>query len=144
MKCAEQNVAEASDQAKESVIRFRTGLLGFEQVKNYLLLADPGEAPFAWLQMTEQPRLSFLVVPPTYVAESYQPDLADEDVEALELHGPDDALVLNIVTLHNDGKATVNLKGPIVINRHTLAAKQVVPRNVADFSLQHPLPVALA
>jgi flagellar assembly factor FliW len=144
MKCAEPNVAEATDRAKESVIRFRTGLLGFEQVKNYLLLADPQEAPFAWLQMTDEPRLSFLVVPPTLVLDNYHPDVSEEDVSALGLQSPEDALVLNIVTLHADGHATVNLKGPVIINRHTLAAKQVVPRNVADFPLQHPLNLAPA
>jgi flagellar assembly factor FliW len=33
----------------------------------------------------------------------------------------------------------VNLKGPIVVNRHTLVAKQVVPHNAADYSVRHPL-----
>ena len=142
MKCVEQNVADVADQAKESVIHFHTGLLGFEQVKNFLLLADPQEAPFAWLQMADQPQVAFLVIPPSFVVEDYQPDLSDEDVEALGLQGPDEAMVLSIVTLHGDGKATVNLKGPVIINRHSLTAKQVIPNNVAEFPLQHPLILA--
>jgi flagellar assembly factor FliW len=49
--------------------------------------------------------------------------------------------VLNIVTLAQDGRATINLKGPIVINRKTLVARQVVPVNALHFNLHHPLPV---
>ena len=94
--------------------------------------------------MADETHLAFLVVPPSFVLPSYQPDVSDEDVSALDLHGPEDALVLNIVTLHADGHATVNLKGPVIIHRHTLAAKQVVPRNVADFPLQQPLKLASA
>jgi flagellar assembly factor FliW len=139
MKCAESNVIEPPTETKETVLRLPMGILGFEQVKNYVLLADPEEIPFAWLQMAEEPRLSFLVIPPTHALEGYNPDISQEEVDSLGLKDADDALVVNIVTLHRDGAATVNLKGPIVINRHTLVAKQVVPLNAAEFSLQHPL-----
>ena len=49
----------------------------------------------------------------------YQPDIPQADVEFLKLKQADDALLLGIVTVHDDQRATVNLKGPIVINRHT-------------------------
>jgi flagellar assembly factor FliW len=68
------------------------------------------------------------------------PDLSPEDVKFLALESPDDALLLNIVTLRPRGRATVNLKGPVVINRFTLVGKQVVLANAADYSVQHPLP----
>ena len=139
MKCAESNVIERPTETRETIVRMPMGLLGFEDIKNYVLLADPEEIPFAWLQMAQEPKLSFLVIPPTHVSETYNPDISQEEVEFLGLKGPEDALVVNIVTLHRDGAATVNLKGPIVINRHTLVAKQIVPLNAAEFSLQHPL-----
>ena len=121
------------------------GLLGFEEVKEYVLLGSPEEAPFLWLQMVDDPNLAFLVISPVVVLGSYQPDIADEEVAFLGLQNPVDALVFNIVTVHPNGPATVNLKGPIVVNRHTLIGKQIVPQNVADYSLQHPLPsVAVA
>ena len=50
--------------------------------------------------------------------------------------------MLNIVTLRGKQSATINLKGPIVINRHTLIGKQVILANAADFTLQHPLSLA--
>lgn len=118
------------------------GILGFETVKNYELLGSREEAPFMWLRMADDPNLAFLVIEPSFVVESYQPDVSETEVEFLGLSSAEDAWVLNIVTLHGDGQATVNLKGPILINRHTLVAKQVVPLNAADYALQHPLPIA--
>jgi flagellar assembly factor FliW len=47
---------------------------------------------------------------------------------------------MNIVTLRNQGPSTVNLKGPIVVNRCTRIAKQVIPLNAGLYPLQHPLP----
>jgi flagellar assembly factor FliW len=145
MKCAESNVVEQDVQATpKGVIQMPSGILGFEHVKNYVLLGSREEAPFMWLQMAEDPSLSFLVIEPSYVTDTYQPDISETEVEGLGLSRAEDAWVLNIVTLHRDGNATVNLKGPVLINRHTLVAKQVVPLNAADYSLQHPLPLAPA
>jgi len=103
-----------------------------------LLTADRNQH-YLRLQMTDEPSYSFLVVEPCRVIEDYKPDLADEDVEFLGLNNPEDALLFNIATLHADGSVTANLKGPIVINRYTLVGKQVIPRNVSDYSLQHAL-----
>jgi len=128
-------------QTNEGVITLPGGLLGFEQHKDYVLLGSPEEAPFLWLQMKHEPNLSFLVVSPSEVLDRYQPDLADEDVQFLKLQTPEDALLLNIATVHPDGRATVNLKGPIVVNRRTLVGKQVMPQNAGSFSLQHPLEI---
>jgi len=126
---------------KESIIRFPMGLLGFENIKEFVFLTDPEEAPFAWLRTSEEPNLSFLVISSIFVSESYNPDINEEDANFLGVKSAEDALVLNIVTLHSDGSATVNLKGPIVINRQTLVAKQVIPSNAADYAIQHPLDV---
>lgn len=126
----------------ENIIELPLGLLGFERVKNYVLLSRPNEEPFMWLQMLDKAGKSFLVVPPAHVLADYQPDITSEDVEFLGLSQPGDALVLNIVTLHGNGQATVNMKGPVVVNRHTFIGKQVIPNNVAQFGLRHPLPVA--
>ena len=73
------------------------------------------------------------------MVENYNIDLADEDVALLGLENPEDAVVLNIATYHPDETVTVNLKGPIVYNQVTKAARQVVPRNAADLSLAHPV-----
>ena len=117
------------------------GLLGFEQSKDYLLLANPDEAPFGWLQMKEDPKLAFVVIDPFLITPEYKPEIPQADVEFLGLERADDAAVFNIVTIHMGNRATVNLKGPIVINRYTRVGKQVVIANAQDYSVQHPVKV---
>lgn len=125
---------------RENMIHLPAGLLGFETVKRYVLLTNPEEAPFSWLQAIDDSTLSFLVLPPFDVVPDYQPELSDDDVIYLGLKSSFDALMYNIVTLRN-GTATINLKGPIVINRYTLRGKQVVLQNAAKYSVRHPLPL---
>lgn len=124
----------------QTVIHLPSGLLGFEQVKRYVLSSNAGEEPFQWFRDQANPSLAFVVVSPFDVLPSYAPDLPAEDVNYLRLDSPEDALLLNIVTLRKNGRATVNLKGPIVINRFSLIGKQVVIANAGDYSVQHPLP----
>jgi flagellar assembly factor FliW len=125
-----------------SLIQLPFGLLGFERVKNYVLLTRPEEDPFLWFQMVGEIKHAFLVVPPHFVLADYRPDLSELDVAFLELNDPSEAFVLNIVTLRGKGQATVNLKGPIVINRRTLIGKQILPVNAADYAIRHPLPLS--
>jgi flagellar assembly factor FliW len=142
MKTAEMIEPEIQTISGENVIQIPDGLLGFEQVKKYVLLAQPQEAPFMWLRMIENANKRFIVVSPFQILPDYQPDISSEDVKFLGLSSPDDALVVNIVTLRPNRVATINLKGPIVINRHTLIAKQVIPNNASKFDVNHPLPVS--
>ncbi len=122
-------------------VRMPAGLLGFEHMKDYLLIAKPGEAPFHWLQVKNNPALAFVVIEPFFFMPDYQPDIPQADVDFLGLSSPDDAAVYVIVTVAGPRRATVNLKGPIVINRNTGLAKQVVIANATQYSVQHPLPV---
>ena len=138
MKTVELDEPQKLPVQKENVISMPLGLLGFEQVKKYVLLITPEEEPFQWLQMLDNANQGFVVVSPTTAAPDYAPDIAPADTEFLGIQSPADALLLNIVTVR-DGQATVNLKGPIVINRHTLVGKQCIPTNVANFALQHPM-----
>ena len=125
----------------ENVIHMPGGLLGFEDIKRFVLLTNPEEEPFSWFQVLDDPMLAFLVLPPFDWIPNYLPEIDDDDVAYLGLKAPDDALIYNIVTLRA-GYATINLKGPIVINRYTLRGKQVVLQNAGDYSVRHALPIS--
>jgi flagellar assembly factor FliW len=86
--------------------------------------------------------LAFVVINPFLIAPDYRPDIPQADVDFLGINDPEDAMLLNIVTVHKGGQATMNLKGPIVINRNTGVGKQVVISNGAEYSVQHPLLLA--
>jgi len=141
MKC---NCIETEPEAAvtASNVRLPMGLLGFERMKDYFLIANPEEEPFGWLKAQGDTSIAFVVLNPFLIVPDYHPDIPQADVDFLGLKSSDDAMVLNIVTVHKHGQATMNLKGPIVINRHTGVGKQVVIANGADYSVQHPLLVS--
>jgi len=125
----------------ENTLRFPCGLLGFEPNKEYVLKSNPDQAPFLWLHMIDEPKISFLVMSPFFAMPTYQPDLRNEDVAFLGLESEHDAMIFNIVTVASL-RATVNLKGPIVVNRRTRRGKQVIPVNAANYDVNFPLTVA--
>ena len=71
----------------------------------------------------------------------YELEIFDEDAASLELRDPGDALVLNIVNLRQQQpvEATVNLIGPIVVNRRTHVGRQLVIANYSRYSAHHLL-----
>jgi flagellar assembly factor FliW len=144
MKCDSTAEAETPATLPGNQVRLPAGILGFEQFTDYLLLANPTELPFAWLRVADSASLAFVVINPFLIMPDYAPDIPDTDAEFLGLKDPNDALLFNIVTLRGQNAATVNLKGPIVINRHTHTGKQVIIANAGNYSVEHPLPVASA
>ena len=143
MNCAELTEPDPTARTPhKNHVRIPTGLLGFEQIKDYVLTTNPGEEPFAWLHVEDNSALAFVVIDPFVVLPDYQPDIPPVDVELLQLKSASDALLLGIVTINDDAPPTVNLKGPVVVNRHTHTGKQVIIANAASYSVKHPLPVA--
>ncbi len=132
---------EAPSRGANCVIQMPFGLLGFEHCKAFSLVTNPTEEPFLWLQVLGDPKLAFLVISPFKVDPAYKPRISPEDSRYLKLENPDDTLIFNIVTVRSPEEATINLKGPIVMNRRTMLAKQVIPLNAPELSVAHPLPV---
>jgi flagellar assembly factor FliW len=123
-----------------SEIRFPTGLPGFPDAQRFTLVEWGGDdSPFSLLRSLDAGDLEFLVTHPLTFFPDYAPEVDDETVERLGLAGPDDALVLVIVTVPEQAAdATANLAGPIVINRHTLQGVQAVLSSPA-YDLRTPL-----
>ena len=143
MKTAELLESEPVEAPAENLrVKLPLGLLGFERTKDFELVSHADYHPFFWLRFMDDPELAFPVVSPFVVNARYQPDISPEDERFLGLETPTDALVLCVVTVRSGDSSTVNLRGPIVINRHTLVGRQIVPVNASQFSLQHPLPVS--
>jgi flagellar assembly factor FliW len=107
-------------------ISFPLGLLGFEPLKEYVLL-DAERQPFYWLQSLDVEQVAFILVNPFLYRPDYELDIVDEDLEDIGLGGPEKALIFSVVTIPPDGgPMTANLQGPLVINRDTRTGKQAV------------------
>jgi len=135
----QQNQIESQEINFPLKLNFPSGILGFEEIKEYTLQPLPELDPFFWMESVGNSEQSFLMVPPSHVVETYSLEITGDDEEFLELNSPEDAIILNIVTFSPNQSMTVNLKGPIVVNRHTFNAKQIIPRNAAVLPISFPL-----
>jgi flagellar assembly factor FliW len=119
------------------------GLFGFADVRFLDLVYDEEELPFMWLREEKKDGLAFIVLEPGGIIPNYSVEVSDADVQVLGITGPEDTMILNIVTLPPDqvGKISLNLVGPIIVNRRTLVGKQCIINNHEEFSARHLLDV---
>jgi len=115
----------------EDVIDFPEGILGFNDLRKFVLLDDPNDEIFAWLQSCELPQIAFPVLEPELFAQSYPLSLTKHDLESLSLSAQGDVKPrlrsFAIITIPEDPtQMTANLKAPVVINIEKRLARQIV------------------
>jgi flagellar assembly factor FliW len=118
------------------------GIIGFGDYRRAELLYSEDRLPYLWMRLHGPDVLHFVVMEPSAeIIPGYEPELFDEDAAQLDLRGADDAMILNIVTLgdHPEAAATINLIGPIIVNRRTRVARQRIIANHGRYSAQHRL-----
>lgn len=113
--------------AESDLLVFSEGILGFNDFRHFVLLDDPNDEIFAWLQSCEEASIAFPVLEPELFSENYQVTLAKSEIEALKLDANANKSLFCIVTIPDDPTMmTANLKAPIVINNNLRIAKQCV------------------
>ena len=85
--------------------------------------------------------LAFIVLEPGGIIPDYSVEIADADVELLGISSAEDTMILNIVTLPSDkgSKISINLVGPIIVNRNSLVSKQCIINNHEKYSARYVL-----
>jgi flagellar assembly factor FliW len=107
-------------------VHFPEGLIGFEEIQYYYML-DSKEGPFYWLQAEGEPDVAFLLIDPRVFMEDYELVVSESELAPLVLESPDDLLDFAIITVPEDpSMISANLMGPVVINRKTRVARQVI------------------
>ena len=124
-------------------IDFPAGLPGFPHTHRFSLAPwGPAGSPFLLLSSVDDPDVGFVVVPPWVFYPDYEFELDNGTAERLRLQQAEDAVVFAVVTLRDDpADSTLNLLGPIVVNRFSHEAAQVVLPS-AGYSVHAPLAVA--
>ena len=112
---------------KENIITFDQGILGFEELTQFAIVAVEECLPFEWLVSLEDPLVAFPILDPTLLFSDYKPSLRKEDILLLDIKKEMDVEMFCIVTLGETPKnVTLNLKGPILINMKNKMGKQIV------------------
>ncbi|HBM75094.1 MAG TPA: flagellar assembly protein FliW [Clostridiaceae bacterium] len=120
---------------KDDIIYFEDGLLGFEDVKKFVLIDISEKSSFKCLQSVDRNEIAFIIISPWDVEENYRMDIADEELSSLKDADLSNLLVYSIVTISQDGM-TANLIGPVILNMKTKMGKQVV-LNDSKYNTKH-------
>lgn len=124
---------------EEELLVFPEGMLGFSHAKKFALLESQEVHPFVWLQSIDDPAIAFVIVDPLVILPDYQIQVHPEDIESLDIKTPEDAKVLAVCVVPSDpSNATMNLKGPLIINSRNRLGKQVVLPD-PNYSTKEPI-----
>ncbi len=111
---------------EENIIHFPQGIIGFEDYKKFVIINDEDSEPFRWLISLDKEEFGFPVLNPLLVKEEYLehfPPKLSKELNSKETL----ADLFCVVTLKGeDGKMTVNLKGPIIIDYSVKEGKQII------------------
>jgi len=127
---------------EEKIITMPFGMLGFPDVKRFVILQHKENSPFFWYQSVDDPMLAFVIMSPFLFKPDYKVDSEnvlkemswneEEKQNNLELY-----VVVNIPKRAPD-KMTANLIGPILINNKIHQAVQMV---ISDSHYTHKFPL---
>ncbi|REJ20914.1 MAG: flagellar assembly protein FliW [Bacillaceae bacterium] len=125
--------------ASDSIIQFPSGIPGFLDEKEFVLLPFGAESPFFILQSVNTKELAFVMTIPFLFFKDYAIDLDDATIEQLEIESEQDVAVYVILTVEEPFKnTTANLLAPVIINQKNKRAKQVILTGTT-YKTKHPL-----
>ena len=125
----------------QDILLFDQGLIGFEQCKRWLLLADAKNRALGWLQSVDNAQIAMAFVSPRRFVPDYQLRLQRSQLDGMQIDDPEEAEVVVIVSRHLEGLC-LNLKAPLVIHISSKTGCQVISSQ--DYPVRHQLtePVA--
>lgn len=123
----------------ESLLTFPSGVLGFPEWTSYVMLDHDTDAPFKWLQCTEEPSLAFVIIDPVLFNANYQITISPEALMEVQGSETDELALVVILTIPSDDPSamTANLRGPLLMNPRTRLCKQLVLSE--DYPTRYPV-----
>jgi flagellar assembly factor FliW len=98
---------------------------GFPAHRQFVLVRLDNEGLLYAFTSVEDPSLRFLVAPPEPFFPDYAPEIETEVFAALNTKNPDRLLVMVVITA-SVNETTANLLAPIIVDRDSRRAMQVV------------------
>jgi flagellar assembly factor FliW len=123
----------------EDIITFPDGIPGFENHTRFVVVPMPQCEPFSWLACVDGIHLRFAIINPLIFIPDYSPKLSKEQLAELDIDELQDLVLYAIVTIgKNPVESTVNLAGPVIINKSARLGKQVLIED-NRYSTQDPI-----
>ncbi len=126
----------------DQVLLFPHGLLGFEELREFCIVAPEALQPLTFLVACDVPDVAFPILPAHSCLADYSPQLSMDALETVGAASLDEAKLLAICAVAPDTMTLhANLRGPILINPTTRRGYQAVLHESA-YSLRHLLGAA--
>jgi len=111
----------------DKIMTFPSGLPGFSDKHDFVLLNFSKNDNFQVLQSIDDKDLAFIVTNPYQFYQDYEFKLDDSIRDTLDINKIEDVLVFSIVTLQETlSQSTINLKAPLILNRYSKLGKQYI------------------
>ena len=122
---------------ESSLMTFEHGIPGFENEREFALIAIEDNDAFQVLQSIQTEALAFIVTNPYTITTNYNFELDEATVHALQIKEEKEVAVFAIVSLkESHAQSTLNLKAPIILNTTNKKAKQVILNN-EEYAIRH-------
>ena|SRR6185295_8127750 len=116
-----------------SVIEFPEGILGFSNLRQFVLVEYENGDPFKWLQCLSDPALALPVIDPVRIFPDYANSLAADDLANVQAENAADVVTFVVAIIPKDPlESTVNLKAPVIINFKKMIGRQIILENSRD------------
>ena len=122
------------------IFDFVLPIIGFNDLKKFIILDPNKDTLFKWLQSVEDPSLAFPIISVSSLDYDYSIDLADGVIKSLDIKNPESILVMNITSIPQDNPrgTTINLLAPLIFNLDNLTAGQVVLSG-SGYDISYPM-----
>ena len=125
------------DVPEGDVIHLPSGLIGFPELKQYVLLDHDKDSPFKWFQSLEDGAIAFVLIDPLLFNPEYVAEVTDAELAELDVQTEEDLVISVIVTVpSNPQNMTANLKAPLIFNLKNRRGKQVI-LNTSSYTTRH-------
>ena len=102
---------------KSEIIIVPEGIIGFPDIKRYVILDMGKDTPFKLFQAVDEPTVGFVIIDPILFKPDYKVKIRKEDLYSLSAENLNEIVTAVIVTIPEDlYKMTANLRGPLLIN----------------------------
>lgn len=102
----------------EYIFKFKDGMLGFEDLHDYVLISEESTAPFKWLISVDEPEIGFPLLSPWHIDVYYDPGIK-YDLEK--------QVLFVVITLEDEnGDMSANMKAPVIFNIEKQTGEQII------------------
>ncbi|PNU21151.1 flagellar assembly protein FliW [Geothermobacter hydrogeniphilus] len=125
--------------SSENTIHFPDGLIGFEDLHDFIVMPNRQESPLFWIQSVDDADIAFLLTDPNNFFLDYNVVPDKNEQGKLKASEAGECYALAVVTIHDDKSVTLNLAAPIIFSPETNRAIQVILEG-APYNTRTPLP----